>query len=122
MSFRDCDNTPALFKNMFPDSAISKSFSMSNRKASYVVQDDLEPWLSSWLCENVRKSKGAFTLMFDETTTHQIRNKWICCFDTGVKINIKGKVVKSCLSIHHGNANVERSLSDNKNALTPERT
>ena len=31
------------------------------------------------------------------------------------------KLVKSCLSLHHGNAHVERSLSDNKNTVTPER-
>ena len=32
------------------------------------------------------------------------------------------KVVKSFLSIPNGNASVERSLSDNKNTLTHERT
>ena len=32
------------------------------------------------------------------------------------------KLVKTCLSIHHGNADVERSLSDNKNLVTKERT
>ena len=31
-------------------------------------------------------------------------------------------VVKTCLSIHNGNASCERSLSDNKNMLTAERT
>ena len=32
------------------------------------------------------------------------------------------KVVKSVLTLAHGNADVERSLSDNKNTVTPERT
>ena len=32
------------------------------------------------------------------------------------------KVVKSCLSIPNGNANVERSLSDNKKTLASEHT
>ena len=31
-------------------------------------------------------------------------------------------LIKTCLSIHHGNADVERSLSDNKNGLTKEKT
>ena len=31
-------------------------------------------------------------------------------------------LIKTCLSIHHGNASVKRSLSDNKNVLTKERT
>ena len=31
-------------------------------------------------------------------------------------------LIKTCLSIHHGNAYVERSLSDSKNVLTKERT
>ena len=35
--------------------------------------------------------------------------------------NIKN-LIKTCRSIHHGNANVKRSLSDSKNVLTKERT
>ena len=38
------------------------------------------------------------------------------------KYSLLSKVVKSCLSLHNGNASVERSLSDNKNTLTSERT
>ena len=38
------------------------------------------------------------------------------------KYNMLSKVVKSFLSIPNGNASVERSLSDNKNTLTHERT
>lgn len=38
------------------------------------------------------------------------------------KYNLLAKVVKSVLCIHHGNSDVERSLSDNKNTVTPERT
>ena len=38
------------------------------------------------------------------------------------KFNLLARVVKSALCIHHGNADVERSLSDNKNTVTDERT
>ena len=75
MTFRDCDNTPALFQNMFSDSTISKSFSMSREKASYILQDGLGPLLSKWLCKKIYDSGGAFTLMFDETTTEQRRKQ-----------------------------------------------
>ena len=38
-----------------------------------------------------------------------------------VKYTVLPKVVKTLLSIHHGNADVERSLSDNKKVVTGER-
>ena len=38
------------------------------------------------------------------------------------KYELLGKLIKSCLSISNGNADVKRSLSDNKNTLTVERT
>ena len=38
------------------------------------------------------------------------------------KFNLLVRVVKSSLSIHHGNADVERSLSDKKNTVIDERT
>ena len=44
---------------------------MSRSKISYVLQDGLGPLLLSWLCENISKSTGCYTLMFDETTTEQ---------------------------------------------------
>ena len=38
------------------------------------------------------------------------------------KCYLLSRVVKSCLVIQNSNAGVERSLSDNKNTVTPERT
>ena len=38
-----------------------------------------------------------------------------------LKYTLLGTLVKSVLSLHHGNAAVERSLSDNKNTYSPER-
>lgn len=48
-SLRDCDQTPALFQKMFPDSEICKLFSMSREKASYVLQDGFGPLLGKKL-------------------------------------------------------------------------
>jgi pescadillo protein len=38
------------------------------------------------------------------------------------KFKVLPLLVKTCLSLSHGNADVERSLSDNKNTVTPERS
>ena len=75
MTLRDCDFTPELFRQMFPDSQVAKQFSMSRQKASYVLQDGLGPLLSKWLVTSINASEGAFTLMFDETTTLQNRKQ-----------------------------------------------
>ena len=75
MTLRDCDFTPELFRQMFPDSQVAKQFSMSRQKASYVLQDGLGPLLSKWLVASINASEGAFTLMFDETTTLQNRKQ-----------------------------------------------
>ena len=68
---RDCDHTPLLFKNMFPDSSICRSFSMFKGKVSYIFQDGLGPLLLKWTCQSVHRSSSCFTIMFDETTTEQ---------------------------------------------------
>ena len=67
----------------------------------------------SWFKENDGKLKG-------------IDMYWAKVFDIGNaagerKYTLLSKVVKSCLSLQNSNASVERSLSDNKNTLRPER-
>ena len=43
--------------------------------------------------------------------------------ETGyLKYSLLNKIIKSFLALPNGNANLERSLSDNKNTLTSERT
>ena len=68
---QDCDHTPLLFKNMFPDSSICRSFSMSKSKVSYIFQDSLGPLLLKWTCQSVHRSSSCFAIMSDETTTEQ---------------------------------------------------
>ena len=75
MSLCDCNYTPQLFQNMFPDSKISQKFSMSKDKASYVFRDGLRPLLGEKICQAVQKSEGAFTVMFDETTMALVKKQ-----------------------------------------------
>ena len=70
LSLRGCDGIPSLFQKMFPGSNVGKSLTMSKQKASYVLQDRLGPLLSQWLATKLKKLKGTFSIMFDETT-HQ---------------------------------------------------
>ena len=44
---------------------------MSREKASYILQDELGPLLSRWLCKKLCDSESGFMLMFDETTMVQ---------------------------------------------------
>lgn len=71
LSLRDTDKTPLLFQRMFPDSAVANKFAMSRQKASYTVADGIGPFLEKKIIEDVSKSDGCFTLMYDETTTAQ---------------------------------------------------
>ena len=50
LSLRDTDQTPEMFKRMFPDSAIANSFTMSRQKASYNIQDGIGPLLKKKHC------------------------------------------------------------------------
>ena len=70
-SLRSCENIPLLFQQMFPDSEVVKKFTMGRAKALYVVSDGLGPLIGKLVCECLSTSKGAFTLLFYETTTTQ---------------------------------------------------
>ena len=74
-SLNSCENTPVLFQRMFPDSSICEKFTMSKQKASYIASSGLGPLMAKQLCKSVSESGGAFTMMFDETTTLQNRKQ-----------------------------------------------
>ena len=46
----------SLFDNMFPDSNVAKSFSMSKDKLSYVINFGIDPNIRDLLIENVKQS------------------------------------------------------------------
>ena len=48
---------------------------MSKDKELYVFQDGLRPLLGEKICQAVQKFEGALTLMFDKTTTAQVKKQ-----------------------------------------------
>ena len=70
-SLRSRDGVPKLFQTKFSHSNITKGFSMSRQKGSYIVSDELGPLLGKRVCNDTASSKGTFTALFDETTTVQ---------------------------------------------------
>ncbi|XP_065640869.1 uncharacterized protein LOC124819158 [Hydra vulgaris] len=106
LALRHCDNTPILFQRMFPDSKISQCFTMSRQKASYILQDGLGPLLEKRLCNSITLSQGAFTLMFDETTTSQQRKQMdlLCRFWSEDENQV---VTKYLTSLFFGRATAE---------------
>ena len=110
-SYSSCDDTPSLFKRMFPDSIISDHFSMGKSKVSYLISDGLGPYYRKMLCENVSKAPG-FVIQYDETSNSQVRKQ----MDVLVRYwsEAKGKVVVQFLkAIMFGRAkgdNVSRAI------------
>lgn len=72
---RSCDDIPKLFQTMFPDSEVSKKFTIGGQKASYIISDGLGLFVVKELCKRVSASGGAFTLLFDETATFKNRKQ-----------------------------------------------
>ena len=69
-SFSSYDGTAAMFQKMFPGD-ISKDFSMSKTKISYMISDGLGPYFRGELEKKISQSKVYFTLQFDETGNAQ---------------------------------------------------
>ena len=73
-SFRSCDDTPSIFRRMFP-CTVSENFTYGRSKASYMMSDCLGPCLLKAIRDGLCSGDSAFTLMIDETTTAQVRNQ-----------------------------------------------
>ena len=78
-SFRSCEQLSSLFQAMFPDSLIGKSFTMGRSKASYSVTEALGPMMQEKIYKEVSQTPAAFTILFDETTTLQVRKQYTIC-------------------------------------------
>jgi len=59
---------------MFPG-PISKEFSMSRTKASYMLSDGLGPYLRKGLVKLICENKVFYTIQFDETGNAQDRKQ-----------------------------------------------
>ena len=55
----------SLFTNIFPDSNVANSLSMSKDKLSYVINFGIAPYIRDMLIENVKQS--FFSIGFDES-------------------------------------------------------
>ena len=73
-SYSSYDETPALFKKMFPGD-VAEHFSMSKSKISYLLSDGLGPHYRREMCASIRETKSAFTLQYDETANSQNRKQ-----------------------------------------------
>ena len=71
MSLRNCENVPSLFQCIFSGCEFVKTFTMGRNKVSYIFQEGLGLLLAKRLCQSVPSSDGAYSLIFDETTTNQ---------------------------------------------------
>lgn len=53
----------------------SQEFTLCRTKASYVMSDGIQPLVVKMLVDDLCKSEAAITLMFDETTTVQVKKQ-----------------------------------------------
>ena len=73
-SYSSSTQMSELYRIMFPDSAIAKSFTGGATKISYLVKHGLTPYFEERLKNNI--SGVPFTFKFDETTTKQVKKQY----------------------------------------------
>jgi hypothetical protein len=94
---------------MFPDSAIAREMTVGANKSSYVVRFALGPYFKSELDADIDTS--AFSIQFDETTTHQIIKQ----MDVLVRYYSKGAdraVVRYLDSLQFGHAPAQKVVPE----------
>ena len=73
-SFRSCSDINELFRSMFSDSRIAKSFKLSKTKFAYLINFGV----GSYFKEVLRKeliNAPVFSLLFDESMNHILQNE-----------------------------------------------
>lgn len=73
-SYRSSAQTGDLFKRMFPDSDVAKSFSCGEKKCAYVACHGLRPFFLSRLQQEVQKS-DYYVVLFDESGNDFLQEK-----------------------------------------------
>ncbi|XP_060934782.1 oocyte zinc finger protein XlCOF7.1-like [Limanda limanda] len=63
-----------MFKEMFPESDIAKTFTCGKDKSGYITKFGLAPYFKQQLVDGVNKA-GQFVLMFDESLNQSTKNK-----------------------------------------------
>lgn len=108
-SFASNAGNNVLFSAMFPDSTIAKSYKMSETKCKYLIQFGVCPWILEDLKEDFRDS--AFSFLFDETTTIQVKKQ----YDAYVRFESKrhGKIAdRYCGSLFLGHCDSDHLVNN----------
>lgn len=72
-SLNSNENVAEVFKAMFPDSDIAKSFTCGKDKTGYIIRFGLAPHFKQELINTINKA-GQFVLMFDESLNQSPKN------------------------------------------------
>ncbi|XP_022076088.2 uncharacterized protein LOC127535448 isoform X2 [Acanthochromis polyacanthus] len=72
-SYKSNEGAGDLFRAMFPDSDIARSFACGSDKTAYISKFGLARYISEQLVADV--NKDAFVLMFDESLNHTTKTK-----------------------------------------------
>ena len=72
-SFRSVNKDSLIYKEMFPDSKITASFSQEETKVKYNIQYGIAPYITESFIKDL--CNCPFTFKFDETTTKQVKKQ-----------------------------------------------
>lgn len=73
-SYSSSGSVSELFRKMFPDSDIARSFTCSEKKCAYVACHGLRPFFASQVLDMMEKSEH-FVVLFDETLNEYLQKK-----------------------------------------------
>ncbi|XP_063766097.1 uncharacterized protein LOC134882380 [Eleginops maclovinus] len=73
-SFNSNEGIGELFRNMFPDSEIAKSFALGKDKTGYIIKFGIAPYFKRQLVEAINNA-GPYVLMFDESLNQSSKKK-----------------------------------------------
>ena len=74
LSYRSCLNLNELFRKMFPDSQVAKSFQLSKTKCAYYVVFGLAQYLKELLVKYIKLSPF-YLLSFDESLNNKLQEE-----------------------------------------------
>jgi hypothetical protein len=75
MSFKSCNETVELFKEMFPDSIIASEMQLKEKKVAYVICHGIYKNFQELLKKDISSCCTKFTIAFDETTNAQVKRQ-----------------------------------------------
>ena len=73
-SLNSNENLADIFRAMFPDSDIAKTFACGKDKSGYIIRFGLAPYFKQELIKTINKA-GQFVLMFDESLNKSTKKK-----------------------------------------------